>query len=77
MQPNEYIAKKMSIKFANCLNPHMDLSKHPAHWTFGFEQNIDESCVYKGIGEGKVVLLVLYVDDILLIGNYIRTLSLN
>ena len=37
--------------------------------TYGFEQNVDEPCVYKYIKEKKVVFLVIYVDDILLIGN--------
>ena len=36
---------------------------------FGFIQNLDEPCVYKK-SEGKVVaFLVLYMDDIFLIGN--------
>ena len=43
--------------------------------TFGFEQLEDEPCVYKLIHEGKVVFLVLYVDDILLIGNDVGKLS--
>ena len=43
--------------------------------TYGFEQNVDEPCVYKYIKEKKVVFLVLYVDDILLIGNDVETLS--
>ena len=43
--------------------------------TYGFEQNIDEPCVYKYIKENKVVFLVLYVDDILPIGNDVETLS--
>ena len=42
--------------------------------TFCFEQNFDEPCVYKYIKETKVVFLVLYVDDILLIGNDIGLL---
>ena len=42
---------------------------------FGFEQLEDEPCVYKLIHEGKVVFLVLYVDDILLIGNDVGKLS--
>ena len=42
---------------------------------YGFEQNVDEPCVYKYIKEKKVVFLVLYVDDILLIGNDVKTLS--
>ena len=37
--------------------------------SFGFSQNIDEPSIYKKI-QGKVVaFLILYVDDILLIGN--------
>ena len=43
--------------------------------TFGFLQLEDEPCVYKLIHEGKVVFLILYVDDILLIGNDVGKLS--
>ncbi|KAK0594609.1 hypothetical protein LWI29_023351 [Acer saccharum] len=43
--------------------------------TYGFEQNVDELCVYKRIIDKKVVFLVLYVDDILLIGNDVGVLS--
>ena len=32
-------------------------------------QNVDEPCVYKRIKDGKVVFMVLYVDDIPHIGN--------
>ena len=43
--------------------------------SFGFIQNPDELCVCKKC-EGKVVsILVLYVDDILLIGNDVAALS--
>ncbi|KAL0546872.1 hypothetical protein IC582_016790 [Cucumis melo] len=37
--------------------------------SYGFDQNVDEPCVYKKINKGKVAFLVLYVDDILLIRN--------
>ena len=37
--------------------------------SYGFDQNIDDPCVYEKINNGKVVFLVLYVDDTLLIGN--------
>ena len=43
--------------------------------TYGIEKNVDEPCVYKYIKEKKVVFLVRYVDDILLIGNDVETLS--
>ena len=43
--------------------------------SFGFEQNIDEPCVYKKGGGKAIAFLVLYVDDILLIGNDVGLLS--
>jgi hypothetical protein len=36
---------------------------------FGFVQNTKESCIYKKTSGSSVSFLVLYVDDILLIGN--------
>ena len=43
--------------------------------SYGFEQCQDESCVYKKSNGNVVVFLVLYVDDILLIGNNVKVLS--
>ncbi|KAG8381639.1 hypothetical protein BUALT_Bualt06G0142500 [Buddleja alternifolia] len=43
--------------------------------SFGFEQLPDEPCVYKRHHEKVIMFLVLYVDDILLIGNDVGTLS--
>ena len=42
---------------------------------YGFEKSSDEPCVYKRIQGTKLVFLVLYVDDILLIGNDTKVLS--
>ena len=42
---------------------------------FGLIKNEDEPCVYKKVSGSAIVFLVLYVDDILLIGNYISTLQ--
>ena len=42
---------------------------------YGFEKSPDEPCVYKKIQGIVVVFLVLYVDDILLIGNSVKVLS--
>ena len=42
---------------------------------FGFSQNLDEPCVYKKVSGSVIVFLVLYVDDILLLGNDIPSLQ--
>ena len=44
--------------------------------SYGFEKNVDEPCVYKHIKGGKVIFLVLYVDEILLIRNNVGVLTL-
>ena len=36
---------------------------------------MDEPCVYKKVSRSVVMFLVLYVDDILLIGNDVSTLQ--
>ena len=43
--------------------------------SLGFIQNIDEPCVYKKIQEKFVAFPVLYVHDILLIGNDVGVLT--
>ncbi|KAI9166216.1 hypothetical protein LWI28_028107 [Acer negundo] len=42
---------------------------------FGFIHNPNEPCVYKRIKGDKLVFLILYVDDILLIGNDVGVLT--
>ncbi|WVZ84951.1 hypothetical protein U9M48_031917 [Paspalum notatum var. saurae] len=42
---------------------------------FGFIKNVEEPCVYKKVSGSALVFLVLYVDDILLIGNDIPMLE--
>ncbi|GKA75201.1 retrotransposon protein, putative, ty1-copia subclass [Tanacetum coccineum] len=42
---------------------------------FGFSRSEDESCIYVKVSGSVVVFLILYVDDILLIGNDIPTLQ--
>ena len=41
---------------------------------YGFIKNEDEPCAYKKVSGSMIIFLVLYVDDILLIGNDIPTL---
>ena len=42
---------------------------------YGFIKNEDEPCVYKKVSGSMIVFPVLYVDDILLIGNDVPTLQ--
>ncbi|GJY51001.1 retrotransposon protein, putative, ty1-copia subclass [Tanacetum coccineum] len=42
---------------------------------FGFTQNLDEPCVYQKAGGSNVTFLILYVDDIIIMGNQIPSLS--
>ncbi|GKB20885.1 retrotransposon protein, putative, ty1-copia subclass [Tanacetum coccineum] len=42
---------------------------------FGFSRSEDESCIYVKVSRSVVVFLVLYVDDILVIGNDIPMLQ--
>ena len=42
---------------------------------FGFIQTYGEACIYKKVSVSSVAFLILYVDDILLIGNDIEFLD--
>ena len=84
MQPEGFIVEGQEQKVCKLLRSIYGLKQASRSWnlrfdetikTFSFEQNVDEPCVYKYIKETKVVFLVLYVDDILLIGNDIGLLS--
>ena len=83
-QPDGFVEGGQETKVCELLKSIYGLKQASRSWnirfdetvkSFGFEQSIDEPCVYKLIHEGKVVFLVLYVDDILLIGNDVGKLS--
>ncbi|GJX47887.1 retrotransposon protein, putative, ty1-copia subclass [Tanacetum coccineum] len=42
---------------------------------FGFTQNLDEPCVYQKASGSNVTFLILYVDDIIIMGNPIPSLQ--
>nr|GEW48367.1 retrotransposon protein, putative, Ty1-copia subclass [Tanacetum cinerariifolium] len=42
---------------------------------FGFVQNLDEPCVYQKAIGSNVTFLILYVDDIIIMGNHIPSLQ--
>ena len=43
---------------------------------FGFIKNDEETCVYKKVSGSMITFLILYVDDILLIGNDVEFLNM-
>src|SRR3954467_5919327 len=43
--------------------------------SFGFIQTYEEACIYKKVSGRSIEFLVLYVDDILLIGNDVDLLN--
>ena len=42
---------------------------------YGFIQTYGEACIYKKVSGSSITFLILYVDDILLIGNNIEFLG--
>ena len=83
-QPEGFVDPKHPDRVCKLTNPFMDSNKHLAAGIFafmkkakefGFSRCKDESCVYVKASGSNVVFLVLYVDDILLIGNDVPTLQ--
>ena len=82
-QPEGFVQPKNSGKVCKLQRSIYGLKQASWSWNlhfdesvkgFGFVKNEDEPCVYKKISGSTIVFLVLYVDDILLIGNDIPTL---
>ena len=83
-QPEGFVNPKNSGKVCKLQRSIYGLKQASRSWNlhfdeavkeFGFIKNEDEPCVYKKVSGSAVVFLVLYVDDILLIGNDIPTLQ--
>ena len=56
------------------LSKRLGLGIHVLIKSFSFDQCIDKSCVYKKHSVNVVIFIVLYVDDILVIGNDLRVI---
>ncbi|KAL0554543.1 hypothetical protein IC582_008466 [Cucumis melo] len=84
VQPKGFIKKGREQKVRKLQKSIYGLKQASRSWnirfdtpikSYGFEQNVDEPCVYKRIINFIVAFLVLYVDDILLIGNDVSHLT--
>ena len=83
-QPEGFIARKQEHMACKLQRSIYGLKQASRTWNirfdqaitlYGFDKSLDEPCVYKRIQGTKVVFLVLYVDNILLIRNDIEVLS--
>jgi hypothetical protein len=84
VQPEGFVDPKYPSKVCKLKRSIYGLKQASRSWNlrfdekikeFGFIKNEDEPCVYKKGSGSAVTFLVLYVDDILLIGNDIPTLQ--
>lgn len=78
MQPEGFVDPKDANKVCKLQRPIYGLVQASRSWNlcfdevieaFGFIQTYREACVYKKVSGSSVAFLILYVDDILLIGN--------
>ncbi|KAK8578797.1 hypothetical protein V6N12_069141 [Hibiscus sabdariffa] len=83
-QPEGFVAPEDARKVCKLQRSIYGLKQASRSWNlrfneaiqeFGFVRNEDEPCVYKKFSGSIVSFLVLYVDDILIIGNDIPTLQ--
>ncbi|GJS80752.1 retrotransposon protein, putative, ty1-copia subclass [Tanacetum coccineum] len=67
----DYEIWQMDVKTA-FLNGYLD---EDIYIVFGFAPNLDEPCVYQKASGSNVTFLILYVDDIIIMGNHIPSLQ--
>src|SRR3990170_4701823 len=84
MQPEVFVDPKGSNKVCKIQRSIYGLVQASRSWNirfdevikvYGFIQTYGETCIYKKVSGSSVVFLILYVDAILLIGNYIEFLD--
>ena len=84
MQPEGFINPKDANKVCELQRSIYGLVQASRSWNkrfdivikaFGFVQTFGEACIYKKVNGSSIAFLILYVDDILLIGNAIEFLD--
>jgi hypothetical protein len=84
MQPEGFVDPKDADKVCKLQRSIYGLKQASRSWnlcfdqvikSFGFVTNCYEACIYKKVSGSSVTFLVLYVDDILIIGNDIGMLN--
>ena len=84
MQPEGFINPKGANKVCKLQRSIYGLVQASRSWNkrfdsvikaYGFIQTFGEACIYKKVSGSSVAFLILYVDDILLIGNDIEFLD--
>ena len=84
MQPEGFVYPKGANKMCKLQRSIYGLVQASQSWNirfdelikaFGFVQTSGEACIYKKVNGSSVAFLILYVDDILLIGNDIEFLD--
>lgn len=83
-QPKRFVDPQLAKKICKLQKSIYGLKQASRSWNIrfnevvkalGFVKNEEEPCVYKKISGNALVFLILYVDDILLIGNDIPMLE--
>ena len=84
MQPKGFVDRKGANKVCKLQRSIYGLVQASRSWNkrfdsvikaFGFIQTFGEACIYKKVSGSSVAFLILYVDDILLIGNDVQMLE--
>ena len=84
MQPEGFVNSKGANKMCRLQRSINGLVQASRSWNirfdelikaYGFIQTFWEACIYKKVSGSSIAFLILYVDDILLIGNDIEILD--
>ncbi|GJX94653.1 retrotransposon protein, putative, ty1-copia subclass [Tanacetum coccineum] len=84
MQPEGFIDPKQPRKVCKLQRSIYGLKQASRSWNkrfdeeirkFGFNQDLDEPCMYQKASGSNVTFLILYVDDIIIMGNHILSLQ--